>query len=57
MTPTHLLIRELHLQPGNTGCCFQLAFLVGRGKSLNAVGVSSRRTKAEVLCALGPQPA
>lgn len=34
---------------------FQLALVVGQGNLGSAAGLSSRRTKAEVLCAWGPQ--
>ena len=53
MTPTHLLIRELHLQPGNTGCCFQLAFLVGRGKSLKCCRCELKKNKSRGPLCLG----
>lgn len=53
MTPTHLLIWELHLQPGNTGCRFQLAFLVGRGKSLKCCRCELKKNKSRGPLCLG----
>lgn len=53
MTPTHLLIRELHLQPGNTGCRFQLTFLVGQGKSLKCCRCELKKNKSRGPLCLG----